>query len=278
VNTPLSFDFGDRLVVTIGGVARPPTRGSGRRKRIRGRTENAATTLIGALGQPTSYETTQRGFLLSTREWGVIGGATGLMALNVLVMYVMAATPVAQLNQLLFSIPIVGALVYGALITGGQMIAERGFENDSMGLAMAGVVVLELAFGAFGGGVLSFLPEGVQITALAITGVVVVAMTALIGTYIYLRSDTQFDHYGTWSTYAFLAGLGAILVASFVPVVAVVGFVCIFAGFLLRLGYEMWQIRESRGRPAMQSVGLYVAVAGVFVHVLQIVVRMLADR
>lgn len=226
-----------------------------------------------------SYETTtQRGFLLSTREWGVIGGATGLMALNVLVMYVMAATPVAQLNQLLFSIPIVGALVYGAAITAGQMVAERGFENDSMGMAMAGVVVLELAFGAFGGGVLSFLSEGVRIPALAITGVVVVGMTALIGTYVYLRSGTQFDHYSTWAMYAFLGGLGALLIATFVPVVGVVAFALIFAGFLLRLGYEMWQIRESRGRPAMQSVGLYVAVAGVFVHVLQIVVRMLAER
>lgn len=226
-----------------------------------------------------SYETTtERGFLLSTREWGVVGGATGLMLLNVFVMYLAAATPLARVNQIVFSVPIVGALVYGALITGGQMVAERGFENDSMGLAMAGVVVLELAFGAFGGGVLAFLSEGARVPALAITGAVVVAMTALIGTYVYLRSGTQFDHYGRWATYAFLGGLGALLVATFVPVVGVAAFALIFLGFLLRLGYEMWQVRESRGRPAMQSVGLYVAVAGVFVHVLQIVVRMLARR
>ncbi|KPN30395.1 hypothetical protein SY89_01124 [Halolamina pelagica] len=226
-----------------------------------------------------SYETTtERGFLLSTREWGVIGGATGLMLLNVFVMYLAAATPLARLNQLLFSVPIVGALVYGALITGGQMVAERGFKNDSMGLAMAGVVVLELAFGAFGGGVLSFLSAGARVPALAIAGAVVVVMTAVIGGYVYLRSGTQFDHYGRWATYAFLGGLGALLVATFVPVVGVAAFALIFLGFLFRLGYEMWQVRESRGRPAMQSVGLYVAVAGVFVHVLQIVVRMLAER
>lgn len=226
-----------------------------------------------------SYETTtERGFLLSTREWGVIGGATGLMLLNVFVMYLAAATPLAQVNRIVFSIPIVGALVYGALITGGQMVAERGFNNDSMGLAMAGVVVLELAFGAFGGGVLSFLSEGARVPALAIAGTVVVVMTAVIGGYVYLRSGTQFDHYGRWATYAFLGGLGALLVATFVPVVGVAAFALIFLGFLFRLGYEMWQVRESRGRPAMQSVGLYVAVAGVFVHVLQIVVRMLAER
>ena len=78
--------------------------------------------------------------------------------------------------------------------------------------------------------------------------------------------------------YAFLAGLGGLLLASFVPVVGLLAFALIFGGFLLRLGHEMWQVRESRGRPAMQSVGLYVAVAGVFVHVLQIVIRMLAER
>jgi len=147
-----------------------------------------------------------------------------------------------------------------------------------MGLAMAGVVVLELAFGAFGGGVLSFLSEGARVPALAIAGAVVVVMTAVIGGYVYLRSGTQFDHYGRWATYAFLGGLGALLVATFVPVVGVAAFALIFLGFLFRLGYEMWEVRESRGRPAMQSVGLYVAVAGVFVHVLQIVVRMLAER
>jgi len=226
-----------------------------------------------------SYETTtERGFLLSTREWGVIGGATGLMALNVLVMYIMAATPLARVNQIVFSIPLVGALVYGALIMGGELLAERGFETDSMPTALAGVVILELAFGAFGGGILSFLSEGARVPALMITGVVVVAMTALIGSYVYLRSGTQFDHYGRWASYAFLGGLGALLLGSFVPIVLAAAFVLIFGGFLLRLGHEMWQVRESRGRPAMQSVGLYVAVDGVFVHVLQIVIRMLADR
>ena len=227
-----------------------------------------------------SYETsTDRGFLLATREWQAIGGAAGLMLLNVLVMYAVAASPLAAVNQLLFSIPIVGALVYGLFIAAGEIVAEKGFKQNSMGLAMAGVVILELAFGLFGGGILAFLQVGARGTAIAITGGITVLMTAAIGTYIYARSGTQFDHYGTWSTYAFLGGLVAILVGSFVQVVLLLGFVAIFLGFLFRLGYEMWEIRENRGRTAsMQAVGLYVAVAGVFVHVLQIVVRMVAER
>jgi len=228
----------------------------------------------------SSYETgTNRGFLLATREWQAIGGATGLMLLNVFVMYAIAASPLAAVNRLLFSIQIAGVLVYGVAIAGGEMVAERGFENNSMGVAMVGVVILELAFGMFGGGVLAFLGQGVRWTALGITAAVVVLLTAGIGTYVYARSGTQFDHYGNWANYAFLAGIVAILVGSFMPPVLLLGFVCIFLGFLFRLGYEMWEIRENRGRAVtMQAVGLYIAVAGVFVHVLQIVVRMLAER
>ena len=116
-----------------------------------------------------SYETTtERGFLLATREWQAIGGAAGLMLLNVFVMYAVAASPLAALNRALFSIPIVGALVYGAAITGGEIVAEKGFDRNSMGLAAVGVVILELAFGLFGGGVLAFLQVGARATALAI--------------------------------------------------------------------------------------------------------------
>ena len=227
-----------------------------------------------------SYETsTDRGFLLATREWQAIGGATGLMLLNVLVMYAVAASPLAGVNQLLFGFPLLGTVIYGAFIAGGEILAEKGFKRNSMGMALAGVVVLELAFGLFGGGVLGFVAADARVTALAVTGLVVFLMTAGIGTYVYARSGTQFDHYGTWSTYAFLAGLVAVLIGSFATPVLVAGFVCILVGFLLRLGYEMWEIRENRSRgPSMQAVGLYVAVAGVFVHVLQIAVRMLAER
>ena len=104
-------------------------------------------------------------------------------------------------------------------------------------------------------------------------------MTAGIGTYVYARSDTDFDHYGKIATGAFLVGLVAILAGSFIPIVLLVGFVAIFLGFVFRLGYEMWEIRENHGlNTAMQAIGLYVAVAGVFVHILQLVVRALARR
>ncbi|MFC7165316.1 hypothetical protein [Halospeciosus flavus] len=228
----------------------------------------------------SGYETaTDRGFLLSGREWKIVTGASGLMFLNVLLMFVFAATPLAVVNRYLFAVPILGTIVYGVAIVGGELLAERGIENHNSGLAVAGVAVLQLAFGAFGAGILSYLPRSLQVPALGITAVVVALMTAGIGTYVYARSSTTFDHYGTWANYAFLAGLGAILVGTFFAPVLLVGFVCIFVGFLLRLGWEIWRVRDARvASPALQAIGLYVAVAGVFVHVLQIVVRMLGRR
>lgn len=227
----------------------------------------------------SAYETTtDRGFLLSSREWKAIGGGAALMTLNVLLMYVFVATPLAAVNQVLFSIPIVGVLIYGVAIYAGERLAEKGVEAGNVGLAIGGVAVLQLAFGTFGAGILSFAGAGTQLTILGITAVIVAIMTAGIGTYVYARS-IDFDHYSTWSTYGFIGGLVAVLGGSFFSPLLLVGFVLIFAGFIFRLGWEIWRIRDNRVQAvSLQAIGLYVAVAGVFVHVLQIVVRMVGRR
>ncbi|WP_436345925.1 hypothetical protein [Natronorubrum sp. FCH18a] len=230
----------------------------------------------------SSFETpheTDRGFGLSGREMQVIGGATGLMAITVALMYVFAATPLAVVNDYLFAAPIVGVLVYGAAIMGGEIIAERGIEGGDMGIAFVGMVVLQLAFGVFGAGILSRAPQATQLTALGITAIVTALMTALVSGYVYARSTT-FEHWGRFANYAFLGGLGVILVGTFVmQVLLLVGFVLIFLGFILRLGYEIWQVRDHRDASvALQTIGVYIAVAGVFVHVLQLVMRYMASQ
>ena len=230
----------------------------------------------------SSFETpheTDRGFGLSSREVQVIGGATGLMTITVALMYVFAATPLAVVNEYLFAVPILGVVIYGAAIMGGELIAERGVKGGDMGIAFVGMVVLQLAFAVFGAGVLSFAPQETQLTALGITAIVTALMTALISGYVYARSTT-FEHWGSFANYAFLGGLGVILVGSFVlQPLLLVGFVLIFLGFILRLGYEIWQVRDHRNASvALQTIGVYIAVAGVFVHVLQLVMRYMASQ
>ncbi|WP_121741737.1 hypothetical protein [Natronorubrum halophilum] len=230
----------------------------------------------------SSFETPQnseRGFGLSSREVQVISGATGLMAITVALMYVFAATPLAVVNDYLFSFPIVGVLVYGAAITGGEILAERGIKGGDMWIAFVGMVVLQLAFGTFGAGILSIVPQETQLTVLGITAIVTALMTALVSGYVYARSTT-FEHWGRFANYAFLGGIGVILVGTFVlQTLLLVGFVLIFLGFILRLGYEIWQVRDNRDASiGLQTIGVYVAVAGVFVHVLQLVMRYVLSR
>ncbi|WP_226039371.1 hypothetical protein [Natrinema sp. DC36] len=225
----------------------------------------------------TPYET-GRGFGLSSREARVIGGASALMAINVALMYVLVVTPLASVNDYLFSFPIIGALAYGAAIMAGQVVAERGVTGGDMGIAFVGMVILQLAFGVFGAGVLRFAPRESQLTILAVTAVVVALLTAVISAYVYARSKT-FEHWGSYANYAFIGGIVAILIGTFVAPVLLVGFVLIFLGFLLRLGWEIWKVRDQRSASvALQTIGVYIAVAGVFVHVLQLVMRYFASR
>ncbi|OAQ52220.1 hypothetical protein HTG_11405 [Natrinema mahii] len=230
---------------------------------------------MSATGTPSE---TRHGFGLSSRDARVIGGASLLLAINVAVMYALATTPLAAVNDSLFAFPIVGALAYGAAIVAGQLVAERGVSGGDIGVAVVGMVILQLAFGVFGAGTLRFVPRESQLTVLAVTAVVVAVLTAVIAAYVYARSR-DFDHWGTYANYAFVGGLVAIAVGTVYAPVLLAGFVLLFLGFLLRLGWEIWQVRDERtASVALQTIGVYIAVAGVFVHVLQLVLRYVASR
>ncbi|EMA32420.1 hypothetical protein [Halobiforma nitratireducens] len=226
----------------------------------------------------TPHETGR--FRLTGREGRVIGGASGLMVITVALMYVFASTQLAVVNEVLFgAAPILGVLVYGAAIFVGELIAERGVKNDDMGTAFGGMVLLQLAFGIFGAGVLQVTTPEARLEILGITAIVTALMTAGVTGYVYARSAT-FEHWGRFANVSFIGGVIVIAVGSFVlPILLSVGFVLIFLGFMLRLGYEIWQVRDRRNvSTGLQIIGVYIAVAGVFVHVLQLVMRYLASQ
>ena len=200
--------------------------------------------------------------------------ASALILVNLVLMYLVASTPLSALNNALFQIPIVGVLVYGAALTGGSILAERGLERGSMGLASVGTVLLQAAYALFGGGILATVAAGSRAAVLGVALVVTLGMTLAIGGYVYVR-DREFDHWSRWSLGAFIVGVLFVAVGSVFPIVLVGGFVFIFLGFTLRLGYEIWHVRSSYApdRSLIHALGIYVAFTGVFVHVLQIVAR-----
>lgn len=200
--------------------------------------------------------------------------ASALIVANLALMYLVASTPLSALNSVLFQVPILGLLVYGAALTGGNILAERGLERGSMGIAVGGIVLLQGAYALFGGGILAAVAGGSRVAVLGLALVLTLGMTLAIGGYVYVR-DREFDHWGRWSLGAFIVGIVLVAVGSVFPVVLLGGFVFIFLGFTLRLGYEIWQVRSSYApdRSLIHALGIYVAFTGVFVHVLQIVAR-----
>ena len=57
------------------------------------------------------------------------------------------------------------------------------------------------------------------------------------------------------------------------PALLVVAGLLFFLGFLVDLVYEVRAVREGRYGTLRSAIGVYVAVMGVFVHVLQWVLR-----
>lgn len=205
--------------------------------------------------------------------------AAVLVAVNVALMFAVATTPLVAINDLLFSVPILGLVVYGAALTGGNLLAERGLEGGSVAMAGVGVLVLQGAYALFGGGILGRVAPGSRGLAIAVTLAITVAMTLAVAAYVYYR-DREFDHWNTWSLGAFVIGAVLVLVGMIAPIVLLGGFLFVFLGFALRLGFEIWQVKASYDpdRSLVHALGIYVAFTGVFVHVLQIVSRFVADR
>ncbi len=221
----------------------------------------------------SSTAETRRGFGISTRELAAVSGAAGLVVANVLLMAAFALTPLAVVNRYLFAVPIIGVLVYGAALFVGERIAERGVMGGNVLYAVVGMGVLQFAFALFGAGVLSWVPPASQVTVLAITGIGTAALIVLVAAYVFARS-IDFDHWGRYGNFAFLGGILLVAVGTLATPVLLVAFVFIFVGFVLRLGWEIWRIRETDRSASLAAIGMYVAIMGVFVHVLQVAVRM----
>ena len=207
----------------------------------------------------------------------VAARASGLMGLNILLLFAFAFTPLAIVNDYLFSIPIVGILVYGALLTGGELLAEKGVHTGDPGLALLGVGLLQVGFATFGAGIIDLLPVDLQVLALGITAVITFGLTALVAAFVYWRSDTSFEDWSMYANVLFIGGTVLGFIGSFATPLLIVTFLCFLLGFFFRLGWEVWRVRERGDLPVnLHAIGVYVSMMGVFVHILQLVVRALA--
>ena len=207
-----------------------------------------------------------------------LGIATGLIILNIAVMWIFAFTPLAMINDILFdTFFLLGVIVYGLLLSGGLYMAKKGIRSENAGLAVAGTSVVQIAYGIFGAGILGFIAPGIQALAIAITGVISVAIAVLAGLLVY-GTGHDFSSWGRYSNYIFLGVFGVSFIGSFSPALIIVAFTLALIGFIVYLIHEIYNVKTRPGKPFLNGIGVYTAFMGVFVEILQLVVQMLADE
>lgn len=205
-------------------------------------------------------------------EYKTIGIASGLVALNVALMSLIAFTPLAGVMEYVFSYMILGVLFFGALLTGGVWIAKSGIRNNDKTKSGIGVGILQAAYGLFGGGVLSIAPADLMPAIIGTTFVVTLGLTVASAALVYF-SGRDFSNWRRYSNYLFLGVIGLALFGTFIPGFGIIAFFLALAGFLTYLIYEIYVLREQQASPLMNGLGIYVAFMGVFIQILQMVLR-----
>lgn len=197
------------------------------------------------------------------------------MLLTIVGMVLLANTPVAEFVGIIYSIPLIGMLVYGVLLSVGQYVAVTGVEDDRTGIAVIGASILVLSFSSLGAGILSPYSTNLYIDALLVTSLITTAITVLIGIYVF-RTDKNLSHWRRYSMYSFglallTAGVGLVYAPIFL-----LTFIFILFGFVADYVYEIWNLNKKARSPVAAGVALYVAFAGIFIQILQLVLRLLA--
>lgn len=214
---------------------------------------------------------------MNRNELKSIGVSTALVVLNIAFIAVLALTPARQFTNLAFSIPIVGVIVFGALITGGVYLARNGIKNNSEAKAYGGTAILQIAYAVFGAGIIGFLPQNAHFIVLGATAVVTAGITLLSGLVVY-GTGHDFSNWGKYSSYMFIGVFLFALIGSLTPTMLAVAFLLALGGFITYLIYEIWEMKQRPRSVYLNAIGIYVAFMGVFVQILQIVVEMYLRR
>jgi len=208
----------------------------------------------------------------------IIGMATGLVAANILLMLVLSyITPVVGLSAILFGNIFIGMAVFAVTVGGGFWISSKGTESGNLPLAGAGITLTQVGYGLFGALVLGMASAALRLPAIGISVVLTAIITGIIS-YVVFSTDRNFSSWQSYSFYCFIAGFVVVAIGYFTtPILLLVGSVIFFAAFIVDLTYEIWAVRENRYASDLRNaIGIYVAVMGVFIHILMWVLRILS--
>jgi len=208
----------------------------------------------------------------------IAGIGTGLVALNVVLMLALSYTPVADLGLVLFSNFFTGIATFVVTVGGGYWLANTGIEKGNLPLAGGGVTLSQFGYALIGGALLSVVTSSsMRVTALGITTVLTALVTAAVVVVVF-KTDHSFERWQLYSWVCFGGGFVVGAIGYFVsPTIMLLASVFFFLGFVVDLTYEIWAVKVSKYDSDLRSaIGIYIAVMGVFIHILQLVLRVLS--
>jgi len=215
--------------------------------------------------------------MLEADEFKSIALSAVLILINVGLMMGLSYTPVSKLLGIAFSIPIAGIVLYGGMLTIGNYLSHRGVKRDDVGPAVIGVVLLQFAYSSFGAGLLAGLSASFQSVVLLMTAGVTTTIAVAAAGLVY-GTGRDFSSWSRYSTYLFIGVLVFGAVGSIFPAVLLLAFLCALLGFTVYLIYEIWDMRTHPSKVYLNGIGIYVAFMGVFIQILQIILRLLSEE
>lgn len=229
----------------------------------------------------------------ATREspsYGLLSGETAsalsigavLFVTTVGAMIMFADTIIGELVLTAYNFhPLIGVAIIGLGLGLGRKYGMKGLIEDNTSVGLLGIGVTILTYGAFGGAVLTPYEPSSYVPAILVASAVTTVISLGAGAYV-MSHDRSFEHWKRYSSYAFLFGIGGILVGSFIPgsigsLLLIGGFVAFVVGFFADLVYEIWVMVSARRKPFVNGFALYIAFTGIFVHILQIALEAVSE-
>lgn len=210
-----------------------------------------------------------------------VGVATALTAGTLALMWLARGTVLAEATIWLYVgaplAPFPGLIVFGVALSAGRYFGLQWAVDERYALALVASTMVAVAYAAFGAGVLSLFAPSIHAASIAIAAGVTTTVTVGAAVVVH-TTDYSFAEWDTYSGVLMLAGFVAHAPYQVFPPALYLAFGLILLGWIVDLVFEIYVVSDAGRSPVANGIGVYVAFMGVFVHVLQLVLRMMGNE
>lgn len=203
---------------------------------------------------------------------------TGLLVLvNIILMILLSFTPIAGVFKYIYTVPLIGVVITGVLLSVGYSVADKGINNEELHLSVLGVGIVVLTFSGIGSSILQ--PYGYEdyIIPLVLSGLVTTGISVICGYYV-KTTDSNLERFRKYSLYSFIGVIVTTGLGLLYSPIYLISFILVLTGFISDLIYQIWRTGIGNRPDLYDGFALYVAYIGVFIQILQIIIEILIDR